>query len=75
MTSFKEFIRFRVYRQIEPWGDDWDQSAIIAATVANSMRSKGRALKKDDFRPVYKRRSRQTDDEIATTLRAFFEVG
>jgi len=68
-------VRFRLYRQIEPWGDDWDQAAVIAATTANSMRSKGRAAKKDDFRPVYKRRSRQSEEEIEATILAFFEVG
>jgi hypothetical protein len=68
-------VRFRVYKAIEPWGDDWDQAAMIAATTANSMRSKGRAAKKDDFRPVYKRRGRQSDAEITTTLEAFFKVG
>lgn len=64
-----------MYRAIEPWGDDWDQSAIIAATVANAMRSKGRAAKKDDFRPVYKRMSRQDEAEIESTLLQFFKAG
>ena len=68
-------MRFRVYRAIEHWGDDWDQAAIIAATTANAMRSKGRAAKLEDFRPVYKRRKQQSDDEVADALMAFFKVG
>lgn len=74
-TSYREFVRFRLYRQIDPWGDDWDQAAVIAATMANSMRTKGRAAKKDDFRPVYKRRNRQSDADIEATILAFFEAG
>ncbi len=68
-------MRFRVYRAIEPWGDDWDQAAIIAATTANAMRNKGKAAKLEDFRPVYKRRRQQSDEEVAEALMSFIKEG
>lgn len=74
-TPYSEFVRFRVYRAIEPWGDDWDQAAMVAATMANSMRSKGKAAKLTDFRPQYTRRSGQSEAEIEATLKQFFNVG
>ncbi len=69
MTPYREFVRFRVYRLMQPWGDDWDQAAMIAASVCNRLQKKAN-LKLEQFRPTYKRR--KTDDEIEAAFRQFF---
>ena len=55
MTPYREFVRFRVYRIMYPWGDDWDQAAVIAASVCNRLQ-KHATLKLSDFRPTYRRK-------------------
>jgi len=56
-----EFLKFVAYKKIEPWGDDWDQAAVIAATSYQ-----GKAKKKlRDFRPNYKRKSQSADEMFA----------
>ena len=52
MTPYREFVRFRVYRLMQPWGDDWDQAAMIAASVCNRLQKKAN-MKLEQFRPTY----------------------
>lgn len=71
-VSFREFTRFRVYKMVEPFGDDWDQAAMVAATVSNSMRTKGRAARLHEFRPRALRRARVMSDEQQMSVLAAF---
>lgn len=58
---------------MSPWGDDWWQTGVIAATVANAFRAKRKAFKVKDFIPVeYKPIVRQSDEQIMSTLDSFF---
>jgi ADP-ribosylglycohydrolase len=66
-------VRFRVYRAAEPWGDDWDQAAVIASSICNRLQSRGR-VKLEDFRPNYKRRSKPSSAEIEATIMQFFQA-
>jgi len=69
VTPYREFIRFRMYKLMHPWGDDWDQAAIIAASICNRLQKRGN-LTLDDFRPTYKRK--QSQSEIQETIHSFF---
>lgn len=46
-----EFVEWLAYSRLEPFGEERDdlRAAMIACTVANSMRSRKRAYKVDDF--------------------------
>lgn len=72
-VSYREFLRFRLYKQIQPFGDDWKQAGVIAATVSNSAMRKGRAAKWQDFCPQYRRRPQSAEDQWAA-LEMFAKV-
>lgn len=54
---------------VEPFGEEWTQTALIAQTVANGMRKRRTPFKIEDFMPkVVRPRKRQT---VAESLAAF----
>ena len=67
-----EFSRFCAYKKIEPWGDDWSQTAMICAVTNNSEGRKTKTMKLDDFRPVYKKP--QTPEEIGRLFGLFAKL-
>lgn len=60
------------YHEMDPIGQERGdlQAAIVAATVANSVRHKGRAAKPSDFMPRWRPRRRQTTEEMNSILLA-----
>lgn len=53
---------------IQPWGDDWDQTGLICATMGNLVRSKGKKpLSPDDFIPK-RHRPRQSLESMVAIL-------
>jgi hypothetical protein len=59
---------------MEPWGEERAdlRAGIVAATIANLFRRKGRTLKPRDFMPKFKRvRKVQTVDEMRKALEVF----
>lgn len=63
--------RWKVYRQIAPWGDDWQQTAVIAAAAMNPHVKRQRKL--DDFMPRPPK-PKQTPDQIRLLLGQAFGV-
>lgn len=63
--------RWRVYREIAPWGDDWLQTAVIAAAAMNPHVKRQRKL--EDFMPAA-RPVKQTPDQIRMLLGQAFGV-
>lgn len=35
----KEFASWKAYYRLEPWGDDWQQAAMIASVTHNNMQT------------------------------------
>lgn len=74
--SAAEFAEWQAFYAIEPFGEERAdlRAAIIAATVANSMRVKGRVLTPADFMPDFGDGSkRQTAQEMEAILRSYCE--
>jgi len=40
------------YYRLEPWGDDWERSAVNASTVANEIRAIASAFSGGKFQPI-----------------------
>ncbi len=57
----REYALWRAYYETEPFGEERAdlRSAIIAVTVANAFRTRGRASKIGDFMPDFDRRTRR----------------
>lgn len=55
--------------RIQPWGDDWQQAATIAAVTCNVWRGKRRALMPDDFIPSSRKRF-QSEQDMEIMLKA-----
>ena len=47
----REFIQWHAYYKLEPWGDDWYQTASLMALYANSKSKKGTTYDADEFIP------------------------
>lgn len=51
------------YDQLEPLSDEWLQTGILAATIANAHRTKGKSFKATDFMPVAKSKAQSPDEQ------------
>ena len=72
MTA-REFVEWGVYYQLDPWGGERGdlQAAIVASTVANCNRTKGRAYKLTDFMLKFGRRAKEM---TVDSMHAIFKV-
>jgi hypothetical protein len=72
--SADQFVGWLAYTTIEPFGEERDdlRSAIIASTVANSQRAKGKAFTVDDFMPVFNKPEKDWR-EIKSIFKTFAE--
>ena len=58
-----EFEEWMAMYDLEPWGDDWKQAAMVAAMVRNSaMGSTGEPVQSQDLIPTLE--NRKATDEI-----------
>lgn len=71
----REFAEWRCYYELEPWGEERAdlRAGIIASTVYNIGKGKGRMLSPADFMPKFDRR-RQTQEEIGHRLMVFAQA-
>lgn len=71
----REFLEWQAYHRLSPIGPERGdlRAGIVAATVANCHRPKGRAaFKPDQFMPKFRRSRRQSDAEIASIIASAF---
>jgi len=60
-----EFAEHLADYRIEPWGDDWDRTALIVQTIANmSGKQVKREVKLEDCKPKPRVAKRQTPQQI-----------
>lgn len=52
-TPQRVFVQWRKYYELCPFGDDWDQAAVVASASFNPHVR--RARKVEDFKPKFKR--------------------
>ena len=67
----REYALWRAYYEIEPFGEERAdlRAAIIAMTIANVFRGRGRSYKAEDFMPDFDRRvRRQTNEQMWAIL-------
>lgn len=58
-----QFEEWQAAYDLEPWGDDWKQAALIAATIRNSaMGATGEAVQPEELIPT--KENRQQTDEV-----------
>jgi hypothetical protein len=68
--SARSLNEWAAYAGLEPWGEDRAdlRAGIVAATIANVHRRKGRAYSAKDFMPRFGPRRRQSAEEINSVL-------
>ena len=71
----RQYSEWRAYYEVEPWGEERAdlRSAIIACTIANVNRAKGKAFKPSDFMPEFNKpiKERQTQAEMIAVMTQF----
>ena len=71
----REFAEWRAFFELEPWGEERAdlRAGIIASTIANVNRSKGKAFSPGDFMPEFDKpaRTQQTPQEMAAVMNLF----
>jgi hypothetical protein len=69
-VSSRELTEWMAYYEMEPFGEERAdlRAGIIASTVANVNRAKGKAYKPQDFMPKFERRGQKTWQEILTAV-------
>ncbi len=76
-VSAGEFLEWMNVYQRDPWGEERAdyRAGIVAATLANIHRSKGRRFKPDDFMPKFQSANRrQTQHEMVSVFKSFVEA-
>ncbi len=75
-VSAGEFMEWMGEYQRDPWGEERAdlRAGIVASTVANVHRTKGRSYKAPDFMPKFKPVRRQTQQEMSSVFRMFAEA-
>ena len=71
----RQYAEWRAYYEVEPWGEERAdlRSAIIACTIANVHRGKGKAFEPGDFMPEFDKpaKKQQTAAEMAAVMTTF----
>ena len=71
----RQYSEWRAYYEVEPWGEERAdlRSAIIACTIANVHRAKGRTFAPSDFMPEFNKpiKERQTQAEMIAVMTQF----
>ncbi len=71
----REFAEWRAYYELEPWGEERAdlRAGIVASTIANVNRGKGKAFSPGDFMPEFDKpiRKKQTAAEMAAVMNLF----
>ena len=71
----RQYAEWQAEYQLDPWGDERAdlRMGIIACTIANVNRAKGKAFKPGDFMPEFDKRlkQRQTPEEMAAVMTRF----
>jgi len=66
----RELVDWVAYWSIEPFGDDYYAHGIVASTIANVFRSKGRRFRPEDFKP----RPRHSQQQMKAIFQAVAQV-
>jgi hypothetical protein len=71
-----ELLEYLAYDRIEPFGDTRGdlQAGIVAATVANSVRTRGKAAQPSDYMPDFTPKAAQTPEQMAIILQQFTQL-
>lgn len=69
-VSSRELTEWMVYYELEPFGEERSdlRAGIVASTVANANRTKGKAYKPQDFMPKFERRGPRSWQEMMATV-------
>ena len=71
----RQYAEWQAEYQLDPWGDERAdlRMGIIACTIANVNRAKGRTFKPGDFMPEFDKQAkqRQTPEEMAAVMTRF----
>ena len=72
-VSSDEFVKWRAYYRVEPWGDEWLQTSSVMSMLFNHWRRRGvPAAKPDEFIPkLRKPEPQKAAQDIATLLTAY----
>lgn len=63
-----EFAEWLAYYNLDPWGDDWQQAAMIGSLITYGPLKK--PIKQADLIPGKRRRKRQTPEEMMGVFKA-----
>ena len=67
-----EFAEWMAIYNLEPWGDDWQQAALIASLTTYGPLKK--PIKAEDLIPGRRRKKQQTPAEMMAMLKSFSAV-
>lgn len=70
--TWPQLREWMAFYQMDPWGGERAdlQAAIIASTMANLWRQKGKPFQVGDFMPTFGEKRRQTQEEMSIILMA-----
>lgn len=69
----RELAEWMAFYRIDPWGGQRTDigAAVVASTVANVNRGKGRSFTPSDFMPRFGRKAVQSQEGMKAAFRAF----
>ena len=71
----REFAEWQAYYELEPWGEERAdlRAGIVASTIANVNRGKGKSFKPGDFMPEFDKPApkHQTPEQMAAVMTMF----
>ena len=74
----REFAEWLAYYELEPWGEERAdlRAGIVASTIANVHRGKGKAFQPGDFMPDFDKtpKKAQTAAEMAAVMTRFTKL-
>lgn len=72
----EEFTRWQAYWKVEPFGQEWQQTALICLVMASAWSKKGSGeWKLEDFLPIKPEKERQTSEQIESVFRLLARPG
>lgn len=71
--SYEQLCEWIAFHNLEPIGDEWRQTGMICATMANVWAGKqGKMLSPEDFMPIARRRVDLTPAQTVVAIRSLF---
>ena len=69
--SVEELTEWEAFYLLEPFGEEWRQTALVAAMIASNQMFNGKHSP-DKFMPVQKTVVRKSPEQVASALSGFF---